>query len=50
MFKNLIIFLISALLILSCSKKDKVKVEVILEEETIEGEMILAYKDGIRIT
>ena len=32
MFKNLIIFLISALLILSCSKKDKV--EVILEEAT----------------
>ena len=47
MFKNLIIFLISALLILSCSKKDKV--EVILEEATLEEEMILAYKEGLEL-
>ena len=31
--------------ILSCSKKDKV--EVILEEQTIEEEMILAYREGL---
>ena len=45
MFKNLIIFLISALLILSCSKKDKI--ETTLNEQTIEEEMIDAYKEGL---
>ena len=45
MLKNLIVFLISALLILSCSKKDKI--EVTLEEGTIEEQMILAYKEGL---
>ena len=45
MLKNLIIFLISALLILSCSKKDKI--EATLEEGTIEEQMILAYKEGL---
>ena len=39
MFKNLIIILIFALLILSCSKKDKI--EVALNEQTIEEEMRL---------
>ena len=46
MLKNLIVFLISALLILSCSKKDKI--EAILEEGTIEEQMILAYKEGLK--
>ena len=45
MLKNLIVFLISALLILSCSKKDKI--EATLEEGTIEEQMILAYKEGL---
>ena len=45
MLKSLIVFLISALLILSCSKKDKI--EAILEEGTIEEQMILAYKEGL---
>ena len=45
MLKSLIVFLISALLILSCSKKDKVKAT--LEEGTIEEQMILAYKEGL---
>ena len=45
MLKSLIIFLISALLILSCSKKDKI--EATLEEGTIEEQMILAYKEGL---
>ena len=45
MLKNLIVFLISVLLILSCSKKDKI--EAILEEGTIEEQMILAYKEGL---
>ena len=46
MLKSLIVFLISALLILSCSKKDKI--EAILEEGTIEEQMILAYKEGLK--
>ena len=45
MLKSLIVFLISALLILSCSKKDKI--EATLEEGTIEEQMILAYKQGL---
>ena len=45
MLKSLIVFLISALLILSCSKKDKI--EATLEEGTIEEQMILAYKEGL---
>jgi outer membrane protein assembly factor BamD len=45
MLKSLIIFLISALLVLSCSKKDKI--ETTLEEGTIEEQMILAYKEGL---
>ena len=45
MLKSLIVFLISALLILSCSKKDKI--EAILEEGTIEEQMILAYNEGL---
>ena len=45
MLKSLIVFLISALLILSCSKKDKI--EATLEEGTIEAQMILAYKEGL---
>ena len=45
MLKILIVFLISALLILSCSKKDKI--EATLEEGTIEEQMILAYKEGL---
>ena len=45
MLKSLIVFLISALLILSCSKKDKI--ETTLEEGTIEEQMILAYKEGL---
>ena len=45
MLKNLIVFLISALLILSCSKKDKI--EATLEEGTIEEQMILTYKEGL---
>ena len=45
MLKNLIVFFISALLILSCSKKDKI--EATLEEGTIEEQMILAYKEGL---
>ncbi len=45
MLKCLIVFLISALLILSCSKKDKI--EATLEEGTIEEQMILAYKEGL---
>ena len=45
MLKNLIVFLISALLILSCSKKDKI--EATLEEGTIEEQMILAYYEGL---
>ena len=45
MFKNLIVFLISALLILSCSKKNKV--EATLDNLTIEEQMILAYKEGL---
>ena len=45
MLKSLIVFLISALLILSCSKKDKI--EATLEEGTIEEQMILAYKAGL---
>ena len=45
MLKSLIIFLISALLVLSCSKKDKI--EATLEEGTIEEQMILAYKEGL---
>ncbi len=47
MLKSLIVFLISALLILSCSKKDKI--EAILEEGTIEEQMILAYKEGLEL-
>ena len=46
MLKSLIVFLISALLILSCSKKDKI--EATLEEGTIEEQMILAYKEGLK--
>ena len=46
MFKNLIIFLISTLLILSCSKNND-KIEATLKEATIEEEMILAYKEGL---
>ena len=45
MLKSLIVFFISALLILSCSKKDKI--EATLEEGTIEEQMILAYKEGL---
>lgn len=45
MLKSLIVFLISALLILSCSKKDKIVAT--LEEGTIEEQMILAYKEGL---
>jgi len=45
MLKSLIVFLISALLILSCSKKDKI--EATLEEGTIEEQMILAYNEGL---
>ena len=45
MLKSLIVFLISTLLILSCSKKDKI--EATLEEGTIEEQMILAYKEGL---
>ena len=45
MLKSLIVFLISALLILSCSKKDKI--EATLEEGTIKEQMILAYKEGL---
>jgi len=45
MLKILIVFLISALLILSCSKKDKI--EATLEKGTIEEQMILAYKEGL---
>ena len=45
MLKSLIVFLISALLILSCSKKDKI--EATLVEGTIEEQMILAYKEGL---
>ena len=45
MLKSLIVFLISALLILSCSKKDKI--EATLEEGTIEEQMILTYKEGL---
>ena len=45
MLKSLIVFLISALLILSCSKKDKI--ESTLEEGTIEEQMILAYNEGL---
>ena len=45
MLKSLIVFLISALLVLSCSKKDKI--EATLEEGTIEEQMILAYKEGL---
>ena len=45
MLKSLIVFLISALLVLSCSKKDKI--ETTLEEGTIEEQMILAYKEGL---
>ena len=45
MLKNLIVFFISALLILSCSKKDKIVAT--LEEGTIEEQMILAYKEGL---
>ena len=45
MLKSFIVFLISALLILSCSKKDKI--EATLEEGTIEEQMILAYKEGL---
>ena len=45
MLKSLIVFLISALLILSCSKKNKI--EATLEEGTIEEQMILAYKEGL---
>ena len=45
MLKSLIVFLISALLILSCSKQDKI--EATLEEGTIEEQMILAYKEGL---
>ena len=47
MLKSLIVFLISALLILSCSKKDKI--EATLEEGTIEEQMILAYKEGLEL-
>ena len=46
MLKSLIVFLISALLILSCSKKDKI--EATLEEGTIKEQMILAYKEGLK--
>ena len=45
MLKSLIVFLISTLLILSCSKKDKI--EATLEEGTIEEQMILAYNEGL---
>ena len=45
MLKSLIVFLISALLILSCSKQDKILAT--LEEGTIEEQMILAYKAGL---
>ena len=45
MLKSLIVFLISALLVLSCSKKDKI--ETTLEEGTIEEQMILAYREGL---
>jgi len=45
MLKSLIVFLISTLLILSCSKKDKI--EATLEAGTIEEQMILAYKEGL---
>ena len=45
MLKSLIVFLISALLILSCSKKDKI--EATLVEGTIEEQMMLAYKEGL---
>ena len=45
MLKSLIVFLIYTLLILSCSKKDKI--EATLEEGTIEEQMILAYKEGL---
>ena len=45
MLKSLIVFLITTLLILSCSKKDKI--EATLEEGTIEEQMILAYKEGL---
>ena len=45
MLKSLIVFLISALLILSCSKKDKI--EATLEEGTLEEQMILAYREGL---
>ena len=46
MFKNIIFLFLFFLLIISCSK-DQAKLDTILDEQDIEGEMILAYKEGM---